>query len=138
MVRKIFVVILSLAFGLALRASEGDDSTLRHLREQAAREHWTFTVADNPAAHRPLSQLAGLKVPAGWRSLAPYRELPKLAQLPSSFDWRQLGGCTPIKNQGSCGSCWAFATVGPLESAVKINANGVKAKPATARLYPCT
>ena len=40
--------------------------------------------------------------------------------LPSRFDWRDSGGVTPIKNQGSCGSCWAFATVGPLEANIKI------------------
>ncbi len=43
------------------------------------------------------------------------------AALPSSFNWCDHNGCTPIKNQGSCGSCWAFATAGPLESLIKIN-----------------
>jgi inhibitor of cysteine peptidase len=40
--------------------------------------------------------------------------------LPSSFNWCSQGGCTPIKDQGQCGSCWAFATVGPLESLIKL------------------
>jgi cathepsin F len=43
--------------------------------------------------------------------------------IPTSFDWREHGKVTPIKNQGNCGACWAFASTQVIEShfAIKYN-----------------
>jgi len=39
------------------------------------------------------------------------------ADPPSEIDWTTRGVVAPVKNQGSCGSCWAFSAIGSLESA---------------------
>lgn len=64
----------------------------------------------------------GIKVP---QSVASSNEmiddsLPKLQDVPATWDWSNYNAVTPIKNQGRCGSCWAFSTTGNLEGLYSI------------------
>jgi C1A family cysteine protease len=54
------------------------------------------------------------------------------ATVSSKWDWRSVQGSswvTPIKDQGGCGSCVAFATVATVESAVEISRSNTKPTP---------
>ncbi|XP_062213253.1 senescence-specific cysteine protease SAG39-like [Phragmites australis] len=43
-----------------------------------------------------------------------------LADAPRSIDWRKKGAVTGVKDQGSCGCCWAFSAVAAVEGLTKI------------------
>ncbi len=91
------------------------------LRARGQKEGWTFTVTENPATAYTLDQLCGTKVPADFAtSKRPMNTSLGSMTAPTAFDWRTTTGLPPIRNQGGCGSCWAFSTVGALECAIKV------------------
>lgn len=57
--------------------------------------------------------------------------------LPVAFDWRNNNGnwLTPIRDQGGCGSCWAFSAVGAAEAAMEIAANDPELNPNLSEQY---
>ncbi|MBU7037660.1 MAG: hypothetical protein HXS52_06985 [Theionarchaea archaeon] len=100
--------------------------TLEEIREMIRVNNYGYTVGDTWVYELPLTERANL---LGYRPSRqdlshltisggnlPQGYVPRA--LPSIFDYRTLGKVTSPKNQGSCGSCWAFATVGSLESKI--------------------
>jgi len=122
--RMVVSLVLMVSFLLLLGgtiSAEGLSSVdIAALREQGKIEGWTFTVGENPATKHSLDQLCGLVVPENWWVGARFNPCTPTKDLPDAYNWCDLGGCTPVKDQDACGSCWAFGTVGPLECNIRI------------------
>lgn len=133
--------LLIIAFALVVSTGQVlaaglTDSDIDQLKRQGEAEGWTFTISANPATEYSLDELCGLAEPTDWREKGTFDPMPEKSELPAAFDWRNQGGDVPIRNQGGCGSCWAFSTVGALECAIKIR-DGVTANLSEQYLISC-
>jgi C1A family cysteine protease len=111
----IFSLIAGLLYGQNGTAAE--PLKMDTLSLQAAREGWT--VKDYG-----VKRSLGLKGHGKMPQVAVGK--PKaLKAAPSSLDWRNNNGnfVSSVKDQGNCGSCWAFAATGALESITMIASN---------------
>jgi cathepsin L len=54
-----------------------------------------------------------------------YLEEDPLMATVTDIDWVAKGGVTPVKDQGSCGSCWAFSTMAAVESVHRVNTGSI-------------
>ncbi|MCK4302964.1 MAG: hypothetical protein KAY24_01860 [Candidatus Eisenbacteria sp.] len=124
----LLVALFLISFCGVVRAQDGYDPAYEIAAIQAEIDahgyNWTAgeTSMNQIPPEERLSRL-GLLLPPGESGFLPpeaLEECPSDRDLPTVWDWRLEGGVTPVKNQGSCGSCWDFAATAAFESVIRV------------------
>merc|ERR1712046_211754 len=102
-----------------------DFVTEHNAKDSTYKLSYTGPFADKTAAE--------YKQMLGYKPKSLYGELPKVgthddvtAPAVSSIDWTTKGAVTPVKNQGQCGSCWAFSSTGGVEGRWEVATGSLK------------
>ncbi len=123
----VFLLILACLGAVTILSADADGSSqeITSVQQAIAAEKLDWQADQTPLSL--LSREERLKRLGGRLRDVPVRmpaeNFPAPRALPAVLDWRNHGGnwISSVKDQGNCGSCWAFATTALLEAMVKIS-----------------
>ncbi|HLP62631.1 MAG TPA: C1 family peptidase [Candidatus Deferrimicrobium sp.] len=127
--KKMLCLVVMLMVGVVLYGVQGrmgDNEAVRSInaridvmREAAKDKGHTFEIGYNDAMQYSIEQLCNFNPDMAEADTTMFENNEGEAYYPMALPTSYLGYYTPIKNQGSCGSCWAFGMTAMVESTAK-------------------
>jgi hypothetical protein len=119
----IILISVFVAIAPAVSATEAGDleEIQKAIEESGAKWQADYTSVSGLSPEEK-QQLCGLKIRESMKNRISSTSPVQPGPPPAAFDWRDNGGdwTTPIRNQGGCGSCWAFGSQAAMEAHIDL------------------